>query len=92
MRARLTEATWDKIEAFEAEAKRLGVTPAILALAWNLKGPGVTAPIMGPHTAAQLEENLSALSLEVPDETMQQISALNPPFVPYPHGFGQPRT
>ncbi|MEU4794218.1 aldo/keto reductase [Streptomyces sp. NPDC023327] len=37
-------------------ATELGHTPAQVALACNLHSPGVTVPIIGARTLAQLEE------------------------------------
>jgi 1-deoxyxylulose-5-phosphate synthase len=42
----------DKVRRFNNAARRSGLTPAALALAWLLNQPGVTAPIVGvskPH-------------------------------------------
>jgi aryl-alcohol dehydrogenase-like predicted oxidoreductase len=73
-----------------AEAKRLGTTPAALSLAWNRGRPGVVAPIIGPKSVRQLEENLQALDLQVPPEVIERIDAVSAPYLPYPHNFGPP--
>src|SRR5438445_5901942 len=49
------EKNRDKIERWEALCRDLGEQPADVALAWLLKNPVVTAPIIGPRTIQQLD-------------------------------------
>jgi aryl-alcohol dehydrogenase-like predicted oxidoreductase len=54
-----------------------------IALAWLLERPGVTAPILGARTAAQLEDNLGALDLVLDTALIQRLddaSAVAPIF------------
>jgi len=69
------------------EAANLDVSPIALALAWNLSRPGVVAPIIGPKSVKQLEDNLAALDVTLPEETVQRIDAASEPRYPYPHDF-----
>jgi aryl-alcohol dehydrogenase (NADP+) len=46
-------------------AKRRGVTPAQVALAWLLAKPGVTAPIVGASKLTQLDEAVAAIELRL---------------------------
>ena len=46
-------------------AKRRGVTPAQIAVAWLLAKPGVTAPIIGASKLPQLEEAVAALDMRL---------------------------
>lgn len=62
-------------------AEDIGASPAQVALAWLLGRPGVTAPILGARTAAQLEDNLGALDLEL---TAEQIARLDDASAPSP--------
>ena len=55
-------------------ATELGRTPAQVGLAWTLQNPGVTAPIIGARTPAQLEDNLGALEV---DFTASQLARLD---------------
>jgi NDP-hexose C3-ketoreductase / dTDP-4-oxo-2-deoxy-alpha-D-pentos-2-ene 2,3-reductase len=73
------DASRSAIEAFEKLASELGVDPANLALAWLLSRPGVTAPIIGPRTLAQLDGALGALDVDLSDETLSQLDKLFPP-------------
>jgi aryl-alcohol dehydrogenase-like predicted oxidoreductase len=66
-------------------AAQRGCTAAQIALAWLLSRPGVTAPILGARSAAQLEENLGAAELMLTQEqiaSLDQVSA-TPPQYPY---------
>src|SRR5580692_9459246 len=51
-------------------AKRLGVAPAVVALAWLLAKPGVTAPIVGATKMSHLDDALSALDVALDPETI----------------------
>ena len=67
-----------KVEAYEALCRELGEPPADLALAWLLKNPVVTAPIIGPRTVDQLNGNLHALEIQISDETMKRLDGIFP--------------
>ena len=69
------------------EARQLNTSPIALALAWNLERPGVVSPIIGPKTEQQLKDNLAALDVEVPAETIERIDTASEPYLPYPHDF-----
>jgi len=46
------------VQAVVTAAQGLGLTPAQVALIWVRDAPGVTAPLVGPRSLAQLEELL----------------------------------
>jgi NDP-hexose C3-ketoreductase / dTDP-4-oxo-2-deoxy-alpha-D-pentos-2-ene 2,3-reductase len=56
------------IEAYEKLCAELGEDPAMVALAWVLSRPGVTAPIVGPRTMAQLDDALGILGHSLDDD------------------------
>jgi aryl-alcohol dehydrogenase-like predicted oxidoreductase len=58
-------AIFDGLEALESEAAARGVSMAGLAIAWLLGVPEVTAVVVGPTSAEQLEPLREALSLEL---------------------------
>ncbi len=68
----------DKIERYEAFAKKLGVPPANLALAWLLAQKVVTAPIIGPRTMAQLDDSLGALDIKIDAEVSSALDEIFP--------------
>ncbi len=86
---RLTPETYAVIDIVCEEALRLGTTPVALSLAWLMQKPGVVAPLIGPETQQQLFENLEALDLTLPPETVQRIDAATAPAVGYPNNFGR---
>ena len=55
----LLEEHRDQIERYEALCDEIGSHPADVGLAWLLRQPGVTAPIIGPRTLEQLDSNLA---------------------------------
>jgi aryl-alcohol dehydrogenase-like predicted oxidoreductase len=66
---------------------RLGVSPSGLALAWLIRHPTVTAPIVGPRTVEQLDAALDALSLELGDEQWAELDQIFPGFRAAPEHY-----
>ena len=52
-------------------AKRRGIAPAQIALAWILRKPGVTAPIVGASKLEHLDESIRALEIELDEADMK---------------------
>ncbi|HEV3139023.1 MAG TPA: aldo/keto reductase [Vicinamibacterales bacterium] len=75
-----TDADFAVAESAAAVAKRRGVSPAQIALAWLLAKPGVTAPIVGASKPAHLEEAVAALAIRLDDEEMR---AIEEPYQPH---------
>jgi voltage-dependent potassium channel beta subunit len=78
LRKNLTDDVRAHVKEFANIANALGVSRARLALAWALARENVTSVIMGATTIAQLEENLSSLDVQVPDDVMARLDALFP--------------
>lgn len=76
---RFIERIYDVIEPLEAMAAEKGVTLSQLALAWVMRQPGVTSPIIGPRTMEQLEDNLKALDVEFTEDEFKRIDEIIPP-------------
>jgi aryl-alcohol dehydrogenase-like predicted oxidoreductase len=73
------------VGAVEQIAAARGVPMAQVALAWVLKNPTVTAPIVGPTKSQHLSDAAAAVDLELTDE---EIAALEAPYTPrLPSGF-----
>jgi len=72
--AYLDDASRGVVEAVARAAEGLGWTPLEVALVWVRDRPGVTAPIVGARTAAQLQAALGVEDKELPREL---ISALD---------------
>lgn len=65
-----------QFEAYEELCASIGQAPANVALAWVCNNPDITAPIIGPRTVEQLEENLSVLELELDDEVLARLDEI----------------
>jgi len=72
------DAVFDALEVFEREALERGVSMAGLALAWLLGVPEVTAVVVGPTRAEQLEPVREALALERPADEHAHLGGLFP--------------
>ena len=57
------------------------------SLAWVRDQPGVTAPILGARTAAQLQVGLASDKLELPDALRAALDDVSKPVRGYPE-FG----
>jgi aryl-alcohol dehydrogenase-like predicted oxidoreductase len=66
------------IEAYESFCAELDERPADVGLAWLLAQPAVTAPIIGPRTATQLDENLHALDVHLDDAALRRLEEIFP--------------
>jgi len=68
----------DQIQAYEDLAADLGTEPGDLALAWLLSRPAVTAPIIGPRIADQLDSAVRAVELNLDDATLAKLDEIFP--------------
>lgn len=68
----------ERVERYEALCRELGESPAVVALAWLLHNPVVTAPIIGPRTVEQLASALRAAELKLSDETLARLDEIWP--------------
>ena len=75
-----TDADFDVAERVAEVARDRGVAPAQVALAWLLRQPGVTAPIVGVSKLEQLEQAVAALDVKLSDE---EVRRLEEPYVPH---------
>jgi 1-deoxyxylulose-5-phosphate synthase len=72
-------------DAVQAVAADRGVPMAQVALAWVLKNPVVTAPIVGPTRPGHLADAVAALDIRLTDEEVRRLEA---PYTPRtPTGF-----
>jgi len=66
------------VEKIEELARRKGVTPSQLAIAWVLQQGDDIVPIPGTKHIRYLEENLRALEIELTDEELREIDTIAP--------------
>ncbi len=74
------------LDVLTALAQEKDISPYQAALAWVLRQPGVTSPIIGPRTLEQLEESFGALDVQFTPEDFARLDAAAPPgevIVPY---------
>ena len=67
-----------QLETWEALCKELGNQPADVALAWLLRNPAVTAPIIGPRTMKQLTGSLRALEIKLDEAAIKKLDEIWP--------------
>jgi aryl-alcohol dehydrogenase-like predicted oxidoreductase len=71
-----TDGTFRALEAFRATAVERDVEPAVLAVAWVLSHPQVTAVVVGPRRPEHLEPALAAAELTLSAEERDELAAL----------------
>ena len=81
------EAHRDRIEAYEDLCAKLGEEPANVALAWLLHQDGVTAPIIGPRTLAQLDGAQGALTVALDAGVLDRLDEIFPGYKPAPEHY-----
>lgn len=78
----------EQLVAYEALCREFGEHPADIALAWLLRNPIVTAPIIGPRTMGQLTGNLHALEIDLDPEFLTKLDTIWPgPGGPAPEAY-----
>jgi aryl-alcohol dehydrogenase (NADP+) len=69
------------VDCISGIASRRHVSNAQIALAWLLKQPGVTAPIIGASKIEHLDDLVKAVELELSEEELKELSG---PYKPHP--------
>ena len=64
-------------EAYVALAKKRGLDPAQMALAFTIERPFLTSSIIGATTMGQLRDNIAAAEIKLDAETMEEIDAIH---------------
>lgn len=81
-----TDRTWNILDELFSVAGELDKTPAQVALNWAKDRPGVTAPIVGARTLAQLEDNLGCAGWKLSAEQAGRLNRASEMALPvYPH-------
>jgi aryl-alcohol dehydrogenase-like predicted oxidoreductase len=62
-----------RVQELKPIAEELGLTMAQLAVAWVLQNDNVSAALIGASRPQQVEENVKAAGVQIPDETMKRI-------------------
>jgi aryl-alcohol dehydrogenase-like predicted oxidoreductase len=85
--AALNERSFGVLDVVRRVAGELGTTPARVALAWVQARPGVASTIIGARSVAQLEDNLGALEVRLPDEAVAALDEASKPSLNFPADF-----
>lgn len=72
----LTEKNLNIVEELTKVAEDLGTNVAILSLAWILQHPEISCVIAGASKPSQLENNLKASELVIPQDAMDRIEEI----------------
>lgn len=72
----LTDENLDKVEKIKKIARELGTDMSVIALAWILRKPCISSVITGASRPEQLEKNLAASGLTIPEEALSEIEKI----------------
>ena len=68
------ESGWAALDIVRAVAAEAGSVPTAVSLAWLLAQPGMTAPIIGANSVAQLQDSLAAVELTLTTEQLARLT------------------
>jgi aryl-alcohol dehydrogenase (NADP+) len=74
------EREFDTVDAFLQLAREAGMKPATLAIAWVMRQPAVTAPIIGASRPDQLDDTLASAEVQLDDDLLGRLDALTREF------------
>ncbi|PTQ72692.1 aldo/keto reductase [Celeribacter persicus] len=74
---RVAERTWPAERAYVELAKKHGIDPATMAVAWTLTRPFDTMPIIGATSVEQLEKSLDARDITLDAALLKEIETLH---------------
>nr|AYM53922.1 oxidoreductase aldo/keto reductase family protein [Corallococcus coralloides] len=82
-----TERNWGIVDALREVARELDRPPAQVALSWVARRPGVASTIIGATRLEQLEANLHALDVRIPEAQAERLEAVSRPERVHPYHF-----
>ncbi|CNE70123.1 aldo/keto reductase [Mycobacterium tuberculosis] len=83
----LTERNLAIADVVKETAAELDRTPAQVGLAWAMRRPGVTAPIIGARTPSQLDGNLGALEVDLSASQLARLDEAGAIDLGFPHAM-----
>jgi aryl-alcohol dehydrogenase-like predicted oxidoreductase len=81
------ESAYQVLDVLNEVARNRNTTPARVALAWVRSRPGVSSPIIGARTVAQLDDNLAALDVELAADDVKSLDEVSAPRLNFPSHF-----
>lgn len=85
--AKLTPRNFAIAAELRLVASQIGRSMAQVALNWLAHRPGVATVVVGATRPTQLEDNLGALSFDIPAELSARLDAVSATPPPYPYHF-----
>ena len=79
--------TLSMVDGLLKVAEEVGHSPAQVALAWLRAQPGTIIPIIGSRRVEQFQDNLGCVDVQLTNDHIQRLSALNQPSLGFPHDF-----
>ncbi len=76
LNGRVTEASTGAVAAYAEIARRHGLNPAAMAIAFCLTRPFPVVPIIGATSMTQLDTDLSAAGLRLTEKVLEEIEAV----------------
>ncbi|SFI51468.1 Predicted oxidoreductase [Celeribacter neptunius] len=74
---RVTERAWPAVAAYVELAKKHGIDPTTMSVAWTLTRPFDTMPIIGATSLEQLEKSLDARDVALSEELIKDLDTVN---------------
>jgi aryl-alcohol dehydrogenase-like predicted oxidoreductase len=82
-----TDFNWGIVDALLAASREVDAPPPAVALAWLLRKPAVTSVIFGARNVEQLDANLRAAEVVLPESVMKRLDDVSTPDWGYPYSF-----
>ena len=87
---RFNARNWDILDILLDVSKKIGRSPAQVALNWVVTQAGVTSTILGASKLNQLEDNLRAIEFSIPAELRLQLDEISDLASIHPYVFFEP--
>ena len=87
---KFTEHNWRVHDVLIDVAKKIGRSPAQVAINWLVTQPGVTSVILGATKTAQLADNLGSLDFYIPADLRKRLGEVGAPKSVHPYNFYKP--
>ena len=71
------ERTWEVLGVCAEIASRSDASISQVALAWTMRQPGVTSPIIGPRSLNQVADNLGACDLDLSANDLEALEGIS---------------
>jgi aryl-alcohol dehydrogenase-like predicted oxidoreductase len=87
---KMSDRNWRIVAALEKVAQALNRSMAQVAVNWTVNRPGIASVIIGATKLSQLEDNLQALSFDIPADLLQSLEQSSVLDTQFPYSFFGP--